>query len=56
MNKILISLKEDIENGLTLMEIKAAMMHIMVDSGYNDEGTQARIISFVTRKQNELQE
>ena len=54
MNKILISLKEDIENGLTLMEVKAAMMHIMVDSGYNDEGTQARINNFVTRKRNEI--
>jgi hypothetical protein len=54
MNKILIALKEDIENGLTLMEIKAAMMHIMADSGYNDEGTQARINNFVTRKRNEI--
>ena len=46
--------KEDIENGLTLMEIKAAMMHIMADSGYNDEGTQAKINNFVTRKRNEI--
>ena len=54
MNKILILLREDIENGLTLMEIKAAMMHIMADSGYNDEGTQSRINNFVTRKRNEI--
>ena len=54
MNKILISLKEDIENGLTLMEIKAAMMHIMADSGYNEPGTQARINKFVTRKRKEI--
>ena len=54
MNKILIELKIDIENGLTLMEIKATMMHIMADSGYNDEGTQARINKFVTRKRKEI--
>ena len=36
------------------MEIKAAMMHIMADSGYNDESTQARINNFVTRKRNEI--
>ena len=54
MNKILIALKEDIENGLTLMEIKAAIINIMADSGYNDEGTRARINNFVTRKRNEI--
>ena len=54
MNKILISLKIDIENGLTLMEIKAAMMHIMADSGYNESGTQERINKFVTRKRKEI--
>ena len=54
MNKILISLKIDIENGLTLMEIKAAMMHIMAGSGYNEPGTQERINKFVTRKRKEI--
>ena len=54
MSKIFISLREDIERGLTLKDIKTAILNIMDDNGYNVDGTIERINKFVLRKRVEI--
>ena len=54
MNKIFISLREDIENGMTHKDIRDEILRIMDDSGYNVEGTTVRIRNFVKRKEKDL--
>ena len=54
MNKIFISLREDIENGMTHKDIRDEILRIMDDSGYNVEGTTVRIRNFVKRKEKDI--
>ena len=54
MNKIFISLREDIESGMTHKDIRDEILRIMDDSGYNVEGTTVRIRNFVKRKEKDI--
>ena len=54
MSKIFISLREDIERGLTLKDIKTAILNIMDDNVDNVDGTIERINKFVLRKRVEI--
>ena len=54
MNNIFISLKKDIESGMTQKEIRDEILRIMGDSGYHVEGAIVRIHNFVRVKSNDL--
>ena len=54
MNNMFISLKKDIESGMTQKEIRDEILRIMGDSGYHVEGAIVRIRNFVRVKSNDI--